>query len=99
LNEKEGKTYDRWVAYGQVKTANMLFAVELAEKYGGKGLTAVSMHPGAIWTNLGRHIDTADEFSDLSMPVSLSFPVMIAFHALLYPIPLYVYKNTVADHS
>lgn len=49
-----GKTYDPWRAYGQSKTANMLFAVSLAEKLGSKGLVAVSLYPGNAPTNLGR---------------------------------------------
>lgn len=35
----------------------MLFSVALAERYGSRGLTAFSLHPGGIWTNLGRHLD------------------------------------------
>jgi NAD(P)-dependent dehydrogenase (short-subunit alcohol dehydrogenase family) len=35
----------------------MLFSVALAERYGARGLTAFSLHPGGIWTNLGRHLD------------------------------------------
>ncbi|KAF2430393.1 NAD(P)-binding protein [Tothia fuscella] len=61
----DGKTYDKWRAYGQTKTANMLFSVALAERYGSQGLTAASLHPGAIWTNLGRHLDKEVGFDDL----------------------------------
>jgi NAD(P)-dependent dehydrogenase (short-subunit alcohol dehydrogenase family) len=35
----------------------MLFSVALAERHGTEGLTAFSLHPGSIWTNLGRHLD------------------------------------------
>lgn len=35
----------------------MLYSVALAERYGSKGLTAFSLHPGGIVTNLGRHLD------------------------------------------
>jgi NAD(P)-dependent dehydrogenase (short-subunit alcohol dehydrogenase family) len=38
----------------------MLFSVALAERYGSQGLTAFSLRPGSIWTNLGRHIDKED---------------------------------------
>ena len=53
-----GKTYDPWRAYGQSKSANMLFALSLAKKLGdkgkGAGLVSLSLHPGAIFgTNLG----------------------------------------------
>ncbi|KAJ5555595.1 hypothetical protein N7535_008030 [Penicillium sp. DV-2018c] len=53
-----GKTYNKWVAYGQSKTANMLMALALASKLGPKyGLLAFSLHPGVINTNLGNHLD------------------------------------------
>lgn len=45
-NFKNGKVYDQWEAYGQSKTANILFAKALAEKLGPKGLKAYSLHPG-----------------------------------------------------
>lgn len=57
-----GKTYDPWRAYGQSKTANMLFAVSLAEKLGSKGLVAVSLYPGNAPTNLGRRKGKAMNF-------------------------------------
>ncbi|KAL7910387.1 hypothetical protein GGI35DRAFT_448632 [Trichoderma velutinum] len=56
-NFADGETYDSWQAYGQSKTANMLMAISLAEKLGSRGLTAFSLQPGAIMTNLGNHID------------------------------------------
>ncbi|KFY22739.1 hypothetical protein V493_06359 [Pseudogymnoascus sp. VKM F-4281 (FW-2241)] len=57
-NFDEGKTYNKWSAYGQSKTANMLMAISLAEKLGPKHkLLAFSLHPGVIWTNLGSHLD------------------------------------------
>lgn len=61
----EGKTYDKWRAYGQSKTANMLFAISLAEKLGSKGLVAASVHPGVIMgTNLAKWVADED-FADL----------------------------------
>ncbi|KAI4157483.1 MAG: hypothetical protein L6R39_000668 [Caloplaca ligustica] len=53
----DGQLYNKWRAYGQGKTANILLSVALAMKLGKKGLTAVSLHPGVIGTNLGNHID------------------------------------------
>ncbi|GLA78855.1 hypothetical protein AtubIFM55763_000748 [Aspergillus tubingensis] len=53
-NFDEGRNYDPWLAYGQSKSANMLFSVSLAQKLGGKGLVSVSLHPGTINTNLAR---------------------------------------------
>ena len=45
------------VAYGQAKTANVLFARELERRLGDHGLHAYAVHPGAIATELGRHLD------------------------------------------
>jgi hypothetical protein len=45
------------VAYGQSKTANVLFAVELTRRWSGEGITANALMPGAIMTNLARHMD------------------------------------------
>lgn len=38
--------------YGQSKLANILFARGLNKRYGEKGITAVSVHPGLVNTNL-----------------------------------------------
>ncbi|CAM0136317.1 hypothetical protein VKS41_006877 [Umbelopsis sp. WA50703] len=59
-----GKTYQKWVAYGASKTANIMFASELAKRYKDKGLTAFSLHPGAIPTNLQRDVDPITEFKE-----------------------------------
>ena len=48
--------YDPWAAYGQSKTANVLFAVEATRRWAADGITANSLMPGAIATNLQRHI-------------------------------------------
>lgn len=43
-------------AYGQAKLCNVLFANELQRRYGGQGLSACSLHPGAlITTDIGRN--------------------------------------------
>ncbi|KAG7289176.1 hypothetical protein NEMBOFW57_005539 [Staphylotrichum longicolle] len=52
-----GENYNKWHAYGQSKTANMLMALSLAEKLGSKGLRAYSLHPGVIGTHLGDHLE------------------------------------------
>jgi NAD(P)-dependent dehydrogenase (short-subunit alcohol dehydrogenase family) len=52
------RPYDPWLAYGQSKTANILFAVEATRRWGSDGITANAVHPGAILdTNLSRHMD------------------------------------------
>lgn len=47
--------YDPWAAYGQSKTANVLFAVEATRRWAAEGITANSLMPGSIATNLQRH--------------------------------------------
>jgi WW domain-containing oxidoreductase len=51
------KGYQAWVAYGQSKLANLLFAKELARRFAGTKKTANAVHPGVIKTNLGRHMN------------------------------------------
>lgn len=48
--------YKPWVAYGQSKLANLLFARSLAKRFAGSARTANAVHPGVIHTNLGRHM-------------------------------------------
>ena len=48
--------YNAWIAYGRSKTANALFARELARRAGSAGVLSFSVHPGAIVTELGRHL-------------------------------------------
>ncbi|PPF46912.1 oxidoreductase [Pseudoclavibacter sp. AY1F1] len=49
--------YDRGLAYGQSKTANVLFALEATRRWTDRGITAAALMPGGIWTNLQRHWD------------------------------------------
>lgn len=50
------REYDKWQAYGQSKTANALFAVELDRLGWSHGVRAFSVHPGVIVTELSRHL-------------------------------------------
>ncbi|CAN5483943.1 SDR family NAD(P)-dependent oxidoreductase [soil metagenome] len=52
--------YDKWLAYGQSKTANILFALALDARARAQGGAAYSVHPGAILTTLGKHLTDAD---------------------------------------
>ncbi|MFD5073908.1 SDR family NAD(P)-dependent oxidoreductase [Streptomyces sp. NPDC058371] len=49
--------YDKWEAYGQAKTANVLFAVHLDRLARESGVRAFSLHPGGILTPLQRHLE------------------------------------------
>lgn len=53
----ERRPYDPWLAYGQSKTANVLFAVEATRRWAADGITANALMPGGIMTNLQRHVD------------------------------------------
>jgi NAD(P)-dependent dehydrogenase (short-subunit alcohol dehydrogenase family) len=52
----ERRAYDGWSAYGQSKTANVLFAVELDRRGRSQGIRAFSLHPGGIVTGLAKHL-------------------------------------------
>jgi NAD(P)-dependent dehydrogenase (short-subunit alcohol dehydrogenase family) len=49
--------YDKWEAYGQAKTANVLFAVQLDALGKDSGVRAFALHPGGILTPLQRHLE------------------------------------------
>jgi NAD(P)-dependent dehydrogenase (short-subunit alcohol dehydrogenase family) len=52
----ERTPYDEWQAYGRSKTANILFAVEFDRRHKDRGIRATALHPGAIQTELSRHL-------------------------------------------
>ena len=52
----EHREYEKWQAYGQSKTANVLFAVELDRIGHAHGVRAFAVHPGTIVTDLSRHL-------------------------------------------
>lgn len=54
------REYDRWLAYGQSKTANVLFAVALDARGRADGIRAFALHPGAIVTDLARYMTQDD---------------------------------------
>lgn len=55
----ERRPYDPHAAYGQSKTANALFALELDRRAVAHGVRAFSVHPGGIITPLAKHMDPA----------------------------------------
>jgi NAD(P)-dependent dehydrogenase (short-subunit alcohol dehydrogenase family) len=65
------RPYDAWVAYGQSKTANILFAVEAARRWADDGIIANALNPGRIAsTNLGRYSKEAPVNPAQSGPAS-----------------------------
>ncbi len=52
----EHRAYEPWSAYGQSKTANILFAVEAAKRWAADGIVTNALMPGGIRTALQRHV-------------------------------------------
>ena len=58
------REYDKWQAYGQAKTANILFAVELDARGKDAGVRAFAVYPAGVRTPLQRHL-TSQEMREL----------------------------------
>jgi NAD(P)-dependent dehydrogenase (short-subunit alcohol dehydrogenase family) len=58
------REYDKWQAYGQAKTANVLFAVALDARGVNAGIRAFAVYPAGVRTPLQRHL-THQEMRDL----------------------------------
>ncbi|TAY52985.1 SDR family NAD(P)-dependent oxidoreductase [Rhizobium ruizarguesonis] len=69
------RPYDKWMAYGQSKTANALFAVALDRRGRGHGVRAFSVHPGMIVTPGIRHLSRS-EFDDFGALEADGTPVI-----------------------
>ncbi|WP_330175342.1 SDR family NAD(P)-dependent oxidoreductase [Streptomyces sp. NBC_01498] len=54
------RPFDTRLAYGQSKTAQVLFAVEATRRWAADGITANAVHPGAVLSNLTRHMSQDD---------------------------------------
>ncbi|AKU15063.1 SDR family NAD(P)-dependent oxidoreductase [Luteipulveratus mongoliensis] len=54
------RVYDPFGAYGQAKTANVLFAVEATRRWEDDGIVANALMPGGIFTALQRHVGGSD---------------------------------------
>jgi NAD(P)-dependent dehydrogenase (short-subunit alcohol dehydrogenase family) len=54
------REYEPWASYGQSKTANVLFGVEATRRWATDGITVNALMPGAIRTNLQRHVTDED---------------------------------------
>ena len=65
--------YDPWAAYGQSKTANVLFSLALDARLGEAGLRSVAVHPGGIHTDLGRHM-TPELLAEIQSRIEQSNP-------------------------
>lgn len=63
-----------WTAYGNSKFANVLFARELNKRLQGTNVTAYSLHPGAIVTELQRHSTFSNVFMTLFPVINKTIP-------------------------
>ncbi|KAI2472412.1 NAD(P)-binding protein [Annulohypoxylon bovei var. microspora] len=64
-NFSGGKTYDLWTAYGQAKTANILFSYALTKRLKERGVNSFAAHPGSnLDTQLGSHL-TMDDYDSI----------------------------------
>lgn len=54
------RDYDKFQSYGQSKTANILFSIELDNRLKDRGVRVNAVHPGVIMTDLGRHMSEQD---------------------------------------
>jgi NAD(P)-dependent dehydrogenase (short-subunit alcohol dehydrogenase family) len=70
--------YDKWDAYGQSKTANSLFAVQLDLLARESGIRAFSLHPGGIRTPLQRHLPQ-EEMVELGLLTEDGVPILDPF--------------------
>ncbi|WP_118914096.1 SDR family NAD(P)-dependent oxidoreductase [Mycobacterium shigaense] len=58
------REYDKFVAYGASKTANILHAKEADRRLRDEGIRAFAVHPGTVATSLARYMSRED-FSNL----------------------------------
>lgn len=77
LNFEMG-AYDKWIAYGQSKTASALLALKVHNAMSSGGLTGLAVHPGFIQTDLMRHLSREDylamrERTDIELPATRTF--------------------------
>ncbi len=56
----ESRDYDKFVAYGASKTANILHAIEADRRLRGLGIRAYAVHPGTVATALARYTSRSD---------------------------------------
>jgi NAD(P)-dependent dehydrogenase (short-subunit alcohol dehydrogenase family) len=66
----EAREYNKWASYGQSKTANIWMANEIERRYASLGVHGLSLHPGAIQTNLQRHLDEKTKKSFESIEIA-----------------------------
>lgn len=88
----ENRQYDWSTAYGQSKTAAILFAVEASRRWAQDGITVNAVHPGAVGaTGLARHMSedvlsglmASAEFVPKTLEQGAATPVFVSTSPLL----------------
>ena len=56
----EKRPFNKWLAYAQGKTANILFAKQASVLYASHGVKAYSVHPGTVFTDIQAELTQED---------------------------------------
>merc|ERR1712151_695581 len=82
--------YTQWGAYVQSKFANVIFAKELDRRFKAAGVnaTAVSLHPGAVDTDLGRWMVGNNDDARVKKSITESNPFLNSLRSVTRPIDL-----------
>jgi NAD(P)-dependent dehydrogenase (short-subunit alcohol dehydrogenase family) len=73
------RPYDPLIAYGQSKTANVLFAIEATRRWAGDGITVNAVHPGTTPDiKLMRHI-APEVLADLRTSLTRTYKAEVNF--------------------
>uniref|UniRef100_A0A7R9WBE6 Uncharacterized protein n=1 Tax=Pseudictyota dubia TaxID=2749911 RepID=A0A7R9WBE6_9STRA len=78
------KNFGPWTSYGQSKLSNILFTKELQRRAdaAGRPLTAVSLHPGAVQTDLSRFVVGEEKWESIKEKGFSSFTDKVLFEGL-----------------
>jgi NAD(P)-dependent dehydrogenase (short-subunit alcohol dehydrogenase family) len=97
--------YNPWLAYGQSKLANLLYAKSLADDLADTNITPVAVYPGIISTGLWRENKVVGIienmfFADKNIPQGASTTIYACLSPLLDEYPgAYLVDCTVAEPS
>jgi len=72
----QDREYEKWIAYGESKTANALFSTALQQRLAGSNITANCVHPGVIFTELSRSL-TPEDLGSMAAPGMKIKPVEV----------------------
>jgi len=67
------RKYNDFEAYGQSKTANVLFALEGSKRWAKDGITVNACHPGSIKTNLRRYMTPNPQHEELEKKMNFNY--------------------------